>query len=116
MPVSDYPPEVRLRLKREIDAVYKKGRRLHGPLFRLHVLANDLGRARLGVSVPGRLCNAVLRNRWKRLLRESFRLHCTELPAVDILAIPRRPPVGLNRQDAEAELLRLLAVRSGPAS
>jgi ribonuclease P protein component len=33
--------------------------------------------------------NAINRNRVKRLVRESFRLHLAKLPAVDIVVTPR---------------------------
>ena len=36
--------------------------------------------ARLGLSVSSRIGNAVVRNRWKRRLREAFRQVRTELP------------------------------------
>ena len=37
--------------------------------------------ARLGLSVSSRIGNAVVRNRWKRRLREAFRQVRTDLPA-----------------------------------
>jgi ribonuclease P protein component len=72
--------------------------RLHdSPLFAAdHVLVikasrNGLDRTRLGVSVSVRAGSAVRRNRWKRLIREQFRLNCDQLPAGwDLLVRPRR--------------------------
>ena len=51
---------------------------------------NEAGEARLGMAVGLRAVgNAVCRNRIRRLIRESFRMHRQELPAVDVLVTAR---------------------------
>jgi ribonuclease P protein component len=54
--------------------------------------ANGLEHPRLGLSVSRKIGPAVARNRWKRLLREAFRLSLDRLPAgADLIVIPRTP-------------------------
>jgi ribonuclease P protein component len=50
---------------------------------------NDVGHPRLGLTVSRRVGGATVRNRWKRLLREAFRLTQHELPRLDLVCIPR---------------------------
>lgn len=51
--------------------------------------ANELGHPRLGLTVSRKVGRAVARNRWKRAVREAFRLVQHELPSLDLVCIPR---------------------------
>ena len=57
-------------------------------MIRVLGLANDLGYPRLGLTVSRKVGNAVIRNRWRRLLREAFRLVQHELPPLDLVCFP----------------------------
>lgn len=75
-----FRPRHRLTHAREFDAVYAaKVRKVRGPIM-LFALPNELGWPRLGLSVSGRVGNAVRRNTWKRMIREAFRLQQHVLP------------------------------------
>jgi len=75
-----YPKSRRLRGRGEIAHVYDaKIREGRGPLL-VYALPNELGHPRLGLSVSTRVGNAAVRNRIKRLLRESFRLLQHDFP------------------------------------
>lgn len=84
--------DLRLRSKLQFDAVYAGGRRVDDRFFGLRVKPNVLGHPRIGLAVAVRTAgNAVLRNRLRRLIRESFRLTQHELPPVDIVVAAKLP-------------------------
>jgi ribonuclease P protein component len=79
----------RLRRRGEFVAVQERGRRVHGGAYVVLTLENELGSARLGVSVSKRIGSAVTRNRVKRWIREAFRAAAPALPAIDVVVIAR---------------------------
>ena len=59
-------------------------------MFVIQYASNETGGARLGMAVSTRAAGqAVNRNRLRRLIRESFRMHREELPALDVLVTAR---------------------------
>ena len=64
----------RLGRSRDFTRVYAQGTRVASRTFLMFLAENTLGHHRLGLAIPRRVGNAVLRNRVKRRLREAFRL------------------------------------------
>ncbi len=84
---------LRLRSKIQFDAIYAAGgRRIDDRFFGLRVIPNGLQHPRVGLAVSIKNAgNAVVRNRVRRLVRESFRLAQYDLPAVDIVVAAKFP-------------------------
>jgi len=96
------PARLRLRHKRDFDAAYARGRRIGDGLFAVTATQNQAGAPRLGLAVAVRAAGgAVARNRLRRLIRESFRVHQHELPPLD-LVVSVRP----KAREASAAALR----------
>lgn len=98
----------RLRRPAQFRDVYARGRRIGNEMFAANVLANGTDSARLGLSIAVRaLGGAVRRNRVRRLIRESFRLHRRALPALDIIVSARGPARAASAAELRAALERL---------
>jgi ribonuclease P protein component len=96
------PARLRLRRKSDFDAAYARGRRMGDGFFAVTATLNQSGTPRLGLAVAVRAAGgAVARNRIRRIIRESFRLHQREIPAVD-LVVSIRP----RARDASPHALR----------
>lgn len=82
----------RYRLRRGIDfqRVYRRRCVASDEAIVVYGCASGLDYPRLGLSVSRKVGGAVVRGRWKRILREAFRLRREELPVgVDLVIAPR---------------------------
>ncbi len=103
-----FPQALRLKTPAQFKAVYDRKRSVSDDVLIVYARENGLAHPRLGVSVSKKVGGAVVRNRYKRLFREAFRLTRPELPAgVDLILIPR-PQAGEPTLDRlKASLVRL---------
>jgi ribonuclease P protein component len=70
-----FPPAARVQNKRDFDRIYRRGFRVWVYPLGAQVLPRQSGRSRLGLSVSKKVGGSVVRNRWKRSIREAFRLN-----------------------------------------
>lgn len=95
-----FPRTARVRARKDFDRTFKHGRRVALPVLALHfhfdnptdepASGRDVDGARLGLAVSRKVDpRAVGRNRIKRALRETFRMHRGELPAGDYVVVAR---------------------------
>ncbi len=104
----------RITKRKDIEHLFAEGARCSRAVLRATALRNGLDYSRLGVGPSSKLCNAVKRNRLKRLTREAFRLNKADLPTgLDLFVMPTRVKVTLDEMtrdlvDAARELDRKL--------
>jgi ribonuclease P protein component len=85
-----FSKQIRLLYRGDFRRVYERRCAVGDHLLRLVGRLNERKFSRIGLSVSRECGNAVTRNRWKRLLREAFRISREKLPeGVDFVAIPR---------------------------
>jgi ribonuclease P protein component len=110
MPDHTFPQRVRLKTPAQFKTVYDQKRSVSDGLLVVYAAANGLQHPRVGLSVSRKVGNAVVRNRWKRLLREAFRLNRHALPVgIDFILIPRSGQTEPSLQGVSDSLIRLTA-------
>jgi ribonuclease P protein component len=93
MPDQRFSRSARVRLGGDFQRAFRRRRSVADASLIVYGHPNGLGHARLGLSVSRKIGGAVVRNRWKRLLREAFRLNRIQLPAgLDLIIVPRPVP------------------------
>ncbi len=103
------PKDALLRKRSDFLRVYERGKRLTSKHLVLHYLkeGTESTGPRLGITVTKKCGNAVRRNRWKRLIREAYRLHRQEVPAVSFVVTVKRGVEIPSFQALEKEMERL---------
>jgi ribonuclease P protein component len=80
----------RLLSSSDFDSVFRQSQRSADRFFTVLYRPNSLDIPRLGFAISRKkVRHASDRNRLKRLVRESFRIRCVELPAVDLVVLAR---------------------------
>jgi ribonuclease P protein component len=87
----DFPKSMHLRKRSDFDRVFGHKHSQGDRVLVIYGMSNGLDVSRLGLVVSKKVGNAVQRNRWKRIIREVFRLeqHVLQEP-LDLVVIPRQ--------------------------
>ena len=114
-----HPPGARLRNPADFAALRREGKRFATRHFRTEYRLTPTEDARLGMAVSRRVSKrAVVRNRIRRIVRETFRLRRAELPGCDVLLIAQTSAAVLSggelRSDLNAIWQRLAALKPLP--
>ena len=97
--------EQKLSKNEQFKAVLDKNCCIRNKYLMLFVAENACSYPRLGVSVPKSCGNAVVRNRVKRLIRESFRLNQYKIPQpYDYLVIATKAGKSQKSSDIKQKL------------
>jgi ribonuclease P protein component len=107
-----FPSRLRVKSRQDFDAVFARGKVIADATLVVQVLRDAECETRLGLSLSKKVGNSPVRNRWKRLIREAFRLNYPQLPAGYMLIIrPRKgaKPEFYSIQQSIRNLARRLA-------
>jgi ribonuclease P protein component len=103
-----FPQALRLKTPAQFKAVYDRKKSASDDFLIVYAGENGLQHPRLGVSVSKKVGGAVVRNRYKRLFREAFRLTRPELPVgVDLILIPRPQAEEPSLEQLKGSLVKL---------
>jgi ribonuclease P protein component len=112
---SSFPRQSRLRQQADFDRVYEGKAYAADEVLVVNGVRNGREESRLGLSVSRRVGNAVVRNRWKRLIREAFRAQRDQIPSgFDFVVRPRKGAVAAfgSVRTSLPELARRVARRT----
>lgn len=91
--------QYRLRRAEDYARLRREGRKHRHPFFVVSFVLNDLPHNRYGFIIAKRVGKAVVRNRIRRLARETVRLlHRNLTPGYDVVIIARSSVVGESFQ------------------
>ncbi|MEM6691174.1 MAG: ribonuclease P protein component [Planctomycetota bacterium] len=104
-----FSADQRIKLRNEFQRVLRHGSVAADGTLVVFAVAQEkeVWAPRLGITIPKKTGNAVVRNRWKRHIRECFRLQQDSLPrGFDFIVRPKKGAT-LNHEDIDRSVARL---------
>jgi len=100
--------ELRLLTPEDFQPVFKNAIPAVSPYLTLLARKNTFDHPRIGMAIPKKhIKRAVGRNRIRRIVREQFRQHQHQLPAIDIVVIAKAGIADLSNQEINKILDKL---------
>ncbi len=106
----NFPKQARIRTRTHYQRILKAGNKFIGDLVIIDYRQRTSFCPKLGITVSRRYGKAHDRNRFKRVVREAFRLSYPSLPQdLEMNVLPRRPLQKVSRGDILKEFKGFLA-------
>ena len=100
-----------LKKNSDFQNVYRNGKSYANKYLVMYVLENNKEINRLGISASKKVGNSVVRHRFARLVRESYRLHENIFNSgLDIVVVARSNASSASYADIESALLHLAKI------
>ncbi len=97
-----------LKKNSDFRHVYENGKSYADKYLVMYVLENNKEVNRLGISASKKVGNSVVRHRFSRLVRESYRLHENIFNSgLDIVVVARKSAASVRYYEIERALLHL---------
>lgn len=101
----------RIKKNKEFRQIFKKGKSFANRQFIVYVLKSEQPEFRIGLSVSKKVGNAVVRNRVKRYIRQTFlELKDELLPNTDYIIIARPQAATLDFHESKKSLEHVLKI------
>jgi ribonuclease P protein component len=101
----------RIRSQSDFQYIYEHGQLYKDDFVRIFYVRCG-GPGRLGISVSKKLGKAHVRNRIKRIIRETFRLHPQLTAGLDLIVQPRPTVLALSNEQLRQRLVAALTALS----
>ena len=106
--------EHRLRLEKDIKALFAKGRSVFGIYTGIRYRPNKLALSRFAIVIGTKVSKrAVVRNRLRRQFRSIIYKHLVEIkPGFDVVLMVKKEAIGKKSKELETEFIQTLKRKS----